>query len=327
MPYRAFPLFDEPHNMIESMLREIGQVIVGKRDAVEKVLVAMLCGGHVLLEDVPGVGKTLLVKTLARTVDCSFQRIQFTPDLMPADVTGVSIYNPRTRDFEFRPGAVMANIVLADELNRTSPKTQSALLEVMEEKCVTVDGSTYPMPQPFFILATQNPLAYEGTYPLPEAQLDRFLLNVRLGYPEKQEELEILNRFQEDQPLERVRPVILREEWRELQKQVSSVFIEPSLKEYIVDLAQATRRHKDLQMGISPRGTLALLKAAQAHAMIQGRAFILPDDIKTMMEPVWGHRLALTPEGKMAGADPFLILRGIAESVPVPVLKYTRISG
>lgn len=314
--------FDEPLLQLERMIANMEKVMVGKRRPVELVLTSLLCGGHVLLEDVPGVGKTMLVKALAKTVDAGFKRIQFTPDLLPSDVTGVSVYNRGLGQFQFRPGPLFTNIVLADELNRTSPKTQAALLEAMEERHVTVDGETYPLPKPFLILATQNPLDHAGTYQLPEAQLDRFFMRVQLGYPERAQEVEMLGRMQEDSPLEQLKPVVMREELHRLQRQVRHVHVDESLKEYMVELASATRKHKDVALGASPRAVLALMLAAQGTAYRKGRRYVVPDDLKDMLEPVLSHRLLLTQEARMAGRSSELILRQIAASIPVPGLRY-----
>lgn len=320
-PAQSLP-FDEPLLQLERIIANIEKVMVGKRRPVELVLTALLCGGHVLLEDVPGVGKTMLVKALAKTVDAGFKRIQFTPDLLPSDVTGVSVYNRGLSEFQFRPGPLFSNLVLADELNRTSPKTQAALLEAMEERHVTVDGETYPLPQPFLIMATQNPLDHAGTYQLPEAQLDRFFMRIRLGYPGKEQEVEMLGRMQEQSPLEQLKPVLFREELIRLQRQVRHVHVDESLKAYMVELAEATRKHKDVALGASPRAVLALMLASQATAYRMGRSYVVPDDLKDMLEPVLSHRLLLTPEAKMSGRSAEQIIRHVASVVAVPGLRY-----
>ncbi|MDF2924925.1 MAG: yeaC [Paenibacillaceae bacterium] len=314
--------FDEPLLQFERIAANMEKVMVGKRHAIELVLTSLLCGGHVLLEDVPGVGKTMLVKALAKTVDAGFKRIQFTPDLLPSDVTGVSVYNRGLNEFQFRPGPIFTNILLADELNRTSPKTQAALLEAMEERHVTVDGQTYPLPQPFLILATQNPLDHAGTYQLPEAQLDRFFMRIRLGYPEREQEVEMLGRMQEHSPIEHLKPVLLREELHRLQRRVRHIHVDQSLKEYMVELGAATRKHKDVTLGASPRAVLALMLAAQAAAYRKGRSYVVPDDLKEMLIPVFSHRLLLTQEARMAGRTAEQILHLIAAETAVPGLRY-----
>jgi MoxR-like ATPase len=322
MPSSHPLLFDQPQAMFERIMYNVEKVMVGKKDAVEKAVIALLCGGHILLEDVPGVGKTMLVRALARTVGCDFKRIQFTPDLLPSDITGVSVYNQRTGEFEFRPGPLMTNIVLADELNRASPKTQAALLEAMEEKRVTVDGVSYALPRPFLILATQNPIEYEGTYALPEAQLDRFFLRIRLGYPKERDEVEMLGRLQEKHPLEQLKPVIVKEELVQLHREISLVHVDDTLKQYIVQLVAATRTHKDLLLGASPRASLALMRAAQATAFIRGRSYAVPDDIKEMIEPVVAHRLLLHSDARMTGKTSESILRGIVEASAIPAVPF-----
>lgn len=314
----TFLSFDQPQAQIERILYQVEKVIVGKRRAAAQVLTAMLCGGHALLEDVPGTGKTMLVKTLARTVDLSFKRIQFTPDLLPSDITGVSVYDRRRGCFEFRPGPLFAGVVLADELNRTSPKTQAALLEAMEEGRVSVDGETHPLPEPFILLATQNPIDHEGTYRLPEAQLDRFLLRVCIGYPEREHEAQMLANDGVGPAPEELRPVLLREEFLELRRQVRRVYVDDSLKMYLVDLTAATRRHPDLALGASPRATIALMRAAQAVAYQNGRTYVVPDDIKEMLEPVLAHRLLLTAEAELAGKTAAQIVAETVRRVEVP---------
>ncbi|MCL6429743.1 MAG: MoxR family ATPase [Anaerolineae bacterium] len=279
----------------------VERVIVGKREAIELLLVALLCDGHVLIEDVPGVGKTMLARALAISLGGTFKRLQCTPDLLPNDVTGVSVYNQKTGEFEFRPGPVFVNVLLADELNRATPRTQSALLECMGEAQVTVDGVTHPLPRPFLVLATQNPIEYEGTFPLPEAQLDRFFMRVRLGYPTQDEERQIVQNLRRRHPIESLSQVADGRQVPELQAEVWEVHIDDSVQDYILRLVQATRTHPDLALGASPRGTLALSKAAQALAAIRGRDFVLPDDVKVLAAPVLEHRLIVSPESSLRG--------------------------
>ena len=299
-------------------------VIEGKADVIRLALTVMLAEGHLLLEDVPGVGKTMLAKTLARALDCSVRRIQFTPDLLPGDVTGVSVFNQQTRDFEFRPGAVFANIVLGDEINRASPKTQSALLESMEERQVTVDGTTYPLPVPFIVAATQNPIEYEGTYTLPEAQLDRFLLKLVLEIPERADEVEVLTRSAagfnpRDLAAAGVTPVLDAAQLAAAQVEVGRVRASPDLLAYIVDLARGTRQSPSVKLGVSPRGTTALLSAAKAWAWLNGFDSITPDHVQAMVLPVWRHRIQLRPEAELEGVAPDAILRSILSQVQVPI--------
>lgn len=310
-------LWDRPQALLEGVVRNIERVVIGKREVIEYVLAALLCGGHVLLEDVPGVGKTLLAKTTARALGCSFQRIQCTPDVLPSDITGVSIYRKSTETFEFRPGPIMANVVLADELNRTSPKTQSALLEAMEERHVTVDGETHALPEPFMVIATQNPLGFEGAYPLPEAQLDRFLLKVKLGYPTPEEESLLLTRNAEG-PERSVRPMLLLEELLELKRQAAAVHVDEAVKQYIVALVCATRVSPELALGASPRASLALMRASQALALLRGRSYVVPDDCRHLAVPVLAHRLALRPEARFEGKTAEHIVQSILNDTPVP---------
>ncbi|MBW1955688.1 MAG: MoxR family ATPase [Deltaproteobacteria bacterium] len=302
----------------EKILANIATVVVGKAEALELVLVALLAGGHALLEDVPGVGKTLIAKSLARSVSGSFKRIQFTPDLLPADVTGFNTYDQKTGHFRFQPGPVFTNILLADEINRAIPRTQSSLLESMEEHQVTVDGSTMPLPTPFFVLATQNPIELEGTFPLPEAQLDRFLLKIGLGYPERSEELAIMERFQTHDPLAEVLPVTDPECLREMQRACRSVRVSAPVREYIADLVAATRRHENLRFGASPRGSLGLMHAGQCLASLHHRNYVLPDDIKRLVIPVLAHRIILNEEARLDGKGPEEILEDIIMHIPVP---------
>ncbi|QTD43062.1 MoxR family ATPase [Sporosarcina sp. Te-1] len=305
--------------VIDKVLANIDKVMIGKRNISELSLTALLAGGHVLLEDVPGVGKTMMVKALAKSIGASFKRIQFTPDLLPSDVLGVSIYNPRDMEFEFRPGPIVGNIVLADEINRTSPKTQSALLESMEESSVTVDGETLRIPQPFFVMATQNPIEYEGTYPLPEAQLDRFLFKLRMGYPERLAEVEMLQRAEKAVPIEQLESVISLEELRELQREVAQVKVDETIQKYIVDCAAETRTSPYVYLGVSPRGSLAVMKACQAFALMRGRDYVTPDDVKYLAPFAFGHRIILKPEAKYEGISTEEIIDRILTKVNVPI--------
>lgn len=307
---------------IAKIIQNIEKVMIGKRDIAELSIVALLAGGHVLLEDVPGVGKTMMVRTLAKSVGAKFKRIQFTPDLLPSDVIGVSIYNPKTLQFEFRPGPILGNIVLADEINRTSPRTQSSLLEAMEEASVTVDGETIQIPKPFFVMATQNPIEYEGTYPLPEAQLDRFLLKLKMGYPTEVEELEVLRRAENRAPIDEIEAVMTTDELRGLQQQASALHIEDNVKAYIVALAQRTRQHDKVYLGVSPRASIALMRATQAYAFMRGRDFVTPDDVQYLVPYVFGHRLMLQPEARYEGVVAETIIEDIIRTTEVPVKRY-----
>ncbi|MDX1934269.1 MAG: MoxR family ATPase [Capsulimonadales bacterium] len=304
---------------IRQVVERVETVIVGKRETVELSVVALLCNGHLLIEDIPGVGKTTLAKTLALSLGCLFKRIQFTPDLLPADITGTSIYNQKTQDFEFRPGPVFANIILADEINRTTAKTQAALLECMEELQVTSDGITHSLPRPFFVIATQNNIEHAGTYALPEAQLDRFLMRVGIGYPTQDDERKILSLQVHRHPIENVRPLLSAEELVALQDAVRSVFVHPSVQAYIVDIVTATRNHNQIEIGASPRGSLALLHAAQAHAAMQGRNYALPDDVKSLAPYVLAHRTVLSPEARARGIADTAVIGDILNRIPVPV--------
>lgn len=306
---------------IYALIQNVESVIVGKRKVIERVVAALISGGHVLMEDVPGVGKTVMVHALAKSLGCSFKRIQFTPDLLPSDITGVSVFNQKLGDFEFKVGPIMNQIILADEINRTSPKTQSSLLEVLEEHQITVDGKTYKVEEPFMVLATQNPIEYEGTFPLPEAQLDRFMMKISVGYPEPADEKAILRRFKVDNPIEKVQPVLSSEDILEIQRYVKEIYVDESIDDYIVNIVKATRNSTDIQLGASPRGSLALFRAAQAWAVICGREYVLPDDVKELSRAVLGHRLIVKPEVRLQGLTPEDVLANILKQVHIPVVR------
>ena len=301
-------------------LREnIQKVIVGKADVIDLALVAMVCEGHLLLEDVPGTGKTTLAKTIAASLGCSFRRVQFTPDLLPSDLTGIYYFNQRSQEFEFRPGPLMAQILLADEINRATPRTQSALLEAMQERQVTVDIATHALPRPFLVMATQNPIELEGTFPLPEAQLDRFLMKVALGYPDAADENAMLVRFERDDPLDTLNAVVGPDDILAMQSDVRRVRVEASVRQYVVDVCRATRQHADILLGASPRATLALYRVCQARAAIAGRDFVIPDDVKAMSAHVLTHRLVVNPQTRLRGRTPEEIVREVVNTVRVPV--------
>ena len=315
---------ETPRDIAAKIIANVQQVIIGKDQEVELALIALLCQGHALIEDVPGVGKTTLAKSIARSVGCTFKRIQFTPDLLPSDITGVSVYNQKAGTFEFRAGPVFAQIVLADEINRGTPKTQSALLEAMEERQVTVDGLTHKMPRPFLVLATQNPIEYEGTFPLPEAQLDRFLLRITLGSPAASDEVAIVQRQQLVHPIDALNQVASPEQLVELQDAVKKVYLDPLLIQYIVGLVDATRAHSSVYLGASPRGSLSLSRAAQARALLQGRDFVLPDDIKALAEPVLAHRVIIGAAARMKEVTGPQVVGEVLNTVPVPGTRVKR---
>jgi MoxR-like ATPase len=304
--------------LCKRITENISRVIVGKKGSIELLLAALLADGHVLIEDMPGLGKTLLAKSLAKSIAGSFRRVQFTPDLLPADITGFNVYNQQTGQFTFQSGPVMANILLADEINRTIPRTQSSLLESMEERQVTVDGKTYPLPHPFFVMATQNPIELEGTFSLPEAQLDRFLLKIRLGYPERDEEIAILERFQEKDPLTELEAAANPGQVAELQHARKGIHVSQPVREYITRIVGATRNHASLRLGASPRGSLNLMRAGQAWAVLNGRNYVLPDDIKSLAVPVLAHRLILKEEERLRGETPEHLLEEIVHHITVP---------
>jgi MoxR-like ATPase len=303
---------------VQRVINNVEKVIVGKAESVAFSLIAVVCRGHILIEDVPGVGKTVLTKAIARSIGCTFKRIQFTPDLLPSDITGVSIYNQKTDNFEFRAGPIVAQIVLADEINRATPKTQSALLEAMEETQITIDGLTYRLPEPFMVMATQNPIEYEGTFPLPEAQLDRFMMNIKLGYPKVSDEMNILDTHQYHHPLDDLEQIMTAEELVLIQQQIRSIHVDPSIREYIVAIANATRNHNNIYLGSSPRGSLALYRTSQALAAIRGRGYVIPDDVKLLTQPTLAHRIIVTPSARVRAITSTAILDEILQSVPVP---------
>jgi MoxR-like ATPase len=303
----------------DKVIANVEKVIVGKHAEVRLALVALLCQGHLLIEDVPGTGKTSLAKAIAKSLGCTFRRIQFTPDLLPSDVTGLSIFNQKTHEFEFRPGPIMAQIVLADEINRATPKTQSALLECMEERQATIDGVTYPMPDPFLVIATQNPIEYEGTFALPEAQLDRFMLRIQLGYPLPAEEVQILDEHKNTRPIDEIGEVVTGTELQAMQEAVRDIYVDAQVSEYIVRLVTATRNHPDIYLGASPRGSLGLYRAGQAYAALSGRDYVIPDDIKALAIPALAHRTIVKTAATVRDVDSTLIIRELLDSVPVEV--------
>ena len=306
----------------KKLISNLEKVIIGKRQPIELIVIGLLCQGHVLIEDVPGVGKTVLARSLAKSLGCSFNRLQFTPDMLPSDVTGVSIFDQSKRAFEFRTGPIFAQVVLVDEINRATPKTQAALLEAMEERQVTVDGKTYPLPNPFMVLATQNPIEYEGTFPLPEAQLDRFLLRVRLGYPNPADEIEIIERQQLQHPIETLKLVIKIGELKAAMEEIKKVYVSDAIKTYIVDLTNRTRQHADVYLGASPRGSLALFRTGQVAAALAGRDYVLPDDIKRLAVPVLAHRVIVGPAARLQELSAEKIVHEILLNTPVPGGNY-----
>jgi len=311
----------------ERLIGNLEQVIVGKRNSLELVVIGLLCQGHILIEDVPGVGKTMLARSLAKSLDCSFNRIQFTPDMLPSDVTGVSIYNQQKGEFEFRPGPVMGQVILADEVNRATPKTQAALLEAMEERQVTVDGVTHILSQPFMVLATQNPIEYEGTFPLPEAQLDRFMMRVRIGYPSVSEEMKILNQQQFRHPIETLKSVVKIKDLLAAVKSVREVYVSPVIQKYIIEVVGRTRQSSEVYLGASPRGSLALFRACQARAAMHGRDHVLPDDVKALAVTILGHRVIVSPAARLRELSADRIVEEVLHNVPVPGGDYKTTTG
>jgi MoxR-like ATPase len=307
----------------EKVLANVERVIVGKHHEVRLALVALLCRGHLLIEDVPGTGKTVLAKAIARSLGCSFRRIQFTPDLLPSDVTGLSIYNQKNQEFEFRPGPIMAQVVLADEINRATPKTQSSLLECMEERQATIDGTTYAMPDPFLVIATQNPIEYEGTFALPEAQLDRFMLRIRLGYPQPIEEVVILDEQKRSHPLEELDVVCSVDELRGMQSAIRDIYVDSTVADYIVRLVNGTRAHPDVYLGASPRGSIALYRAGQALAGLHGRDYVIPDDIKALAEPALAHRLIIKTSASIHDVQSANVIRELLDATPIDGIRPT----
>ncbi len=305
----------------QTVQENVGKVIIGKADVTELMLVALLVEGHILLEDVPGIGKTTLAKSLARSLDCSFARIQFTPDLLPSDVTGINYFNQKKQEFEFRPGPVLNQIVLADEINRATPRTQSSLLEAMQERQVTVDGVTYPLPRPALVIATQNPIELEGTFPLPEAQLDRFLMQLIIGYPSEDEEDKILLKYQRQDPLIDLQSVATADDVLELQRQVNEIHVSEDVRRYILQVTRTTREHDAVDLGVSPRGTMALFKASQALAALRGREYVIPSDVQHLCPHILTHRIHISPRIRLRGRTPAQVVAEITDSVPVPVVE------
>ena len=309
---------EQARGIAQLIVDNVKRVIIGKDQAIELGVMALMCQGHALIEDVPGVGKTMLARSIARSAGCSFKRIQFTPDLLPTDVTGVSIFNQKSGEFEFRQGPIIAQIVLADEVNRATPKTQSATLEAMEERQVTVEGVTHAVPSPFMVMATQNPIEYEGTFPLPEAQLDRFFVMISLGYPSAEQEIAVIDGQQTSHPIDALQPVATAAEVADMQRATREVYVDDLIKQYIVAIVSATRDHADIALGASPRGSLFLFRAAQALSLLRGRDYALPDDVKELIVPIMRHRIIVSAAARMRGADPAEIMAAISDSVPVP---------
>ena len=308
-------------NIVPQIVDNVANVFVGKRLIIERIVLALISGGHVLIEDVPGVGKTTLVHAVAKSLGCSFKRIQFTPDLLPSDITGITVYNVKTAEFEFKEGPIMANIILADEINRSSPKSQSSLLEAMQEGQITIDGITHKLPNPFIVLATQNPIEYEGTFPLPEAQLDRFSMRISIGYPDCEEEKKILKLFGYENPLNNLKSIITSVQIEMLREEINKIYVDDKVEEYIISIIHATRAHSDIYLGCSPRGTLTLYNTSRALAFIRGRDYVIPDDVKELVYPVLNHRLILKPDAKISGKTTELILKDILNSTRVPLVK------
>jgi MoxR-like ATPase len=311
-------------NVAEKIIDNVERVIFGKRPVVELTVIGLLCQGHLLIEDVPGVGKTMLARALSCSIGCDFRRIQFTPDMLPSDITGVSVFNQKTREFEFRPGPIMAQIVLTDEINRATPKTQAALLEAMEERQVTVDGVTYPLAKPFLVLATQNPIEYEGTFPLPEAQLDRFLLRLNLGYPEEDQEIAILDSQQYEHPIHQLEQVVDEQALLAVQESLKEVYVDPLIKSYIVKIVKQTRRHPEIYLGASPRGSLTLYRTSQALAALRGRDYVIPDDVKLLTPIALSHRMIVSPSARIKDVSSEAVLADILTTIPVPGAQVSR---
>jgi len=313
-------------NKVTALYDNVCKVIVGKGEVVKLAITALLARGHLLIEDAPGLGKTMLARAIAQSIDAGFKRIQFTPDLLPSDVTGISVYVPTKESFEFFPGPIFSQIVLADEINRTSPRTQASLLEAMEERQVTIDGETHSLSEPFFVVATQNPIELEGTYPLPEAQLDRFLMKIRIGYPKPRDEMRILAEQMHSHPIDAIRPVLRPEELREFQEETLRVHVGPEIQQYVVALVSATRKSEDTRLGVSPRGGLALMRAAQAHAFLHQMSYVTPDSVKAVAPHVLSHRILLQPQREYSGATPEAVVAGILKEIPVPTLPNSQVT-